>query len=176
MGDGAYAPLRDATTTATKFISTIPSLIPHRIRRKFRSTRSKIRNRASPSSNISSLQTSLSPIDTINALRTHQWSAWDAQYLFLASLGIFTLCVAESPGPLVKFTAAMGLMGALVIPATRQFFLPFLPIITWLTFFFSCRSVTRFSDEREVTDLLTRLTDSSPHNTVLPYGSESFLL
>ncbi len=81
----------------------------------------------------------MSPADTIRALRRHRWSFYDGQYLVLAVLGIFSLCIIESPGPLVKTVIATLLMTSLIIPLTRQFFLPFLPIISWLVLFYACR-------------------------------------
>lgn len=134
----SFAPMRNITSSASRLFSSIPTILPHRIRRKFRSTRSKIRTRASPTSSVTTLETSYSPADTLSALKAHQWSAWDAQYILLAVLGIFALCVIEHPGPLVKFVAATGLMTSILLPVTRQFFLPFLPIISWLVFFYAC--------------------------------------
>lgn len=117
---------------------TMPTILPHRLRRKFRSTKSKIRSRQSPASSITSLQTSFNPADTLKSLRTHQWSYYDAQYLLLAILGIFSLCVIQHPGPFVKTVVATLLMLVLLLPITRQFFLPFLPIAAWLIFFYAC--------------------------------------
>ncbi|WPH00182.1 inositol phosphorylceramide synthase catalytic subunit aur1 [Acrodontium crateriforme] len=116
-------------------------LFPHRLRRKFRSTRSKIRSRQTPTSSIASLNTSINPADTIRALRTHHWSFYDAQYIFLAVLGIFALSVIKSPGPLTKTLIATLLMLGLTIPLTRQFLLPFLPIAGWLVLFYSAQFV-----------------------------------
>lgn len=115
---------------------SLPIFIPHRLRRKLRS---KLRSRQSPSSSIASLQTSYSAADTIPSLRSHRWSYYDAQYLLLAIVGIFSLCVIESPGPVVKTGVATLLFASLLVPVTRQFFLPFLPIATWLVFFYACR-------------------------------------
>ncbi|KAI6860519.1 PAP2-domain-containing protein [Hortaea werneckii] len=121
---------------------SLPVILPHRLRRKFRSTRSRIRSRQTPTSSISSLNTSFNPADTIRALRTHHWSFYDAQYLFLAVLGIFSLCVIQSPGPMMKTLVATLLMTGLVIPITRQFLLPFLPIASWLILFYACQFVS----------------------------------
>nr|OQO28772.1 hypothetical protein B0A51_04915 [Rachicladosporium sp. CCFEE 5018] len=119
----------------------LPTIIPHRLRRKFRSTKSRIRARQSPTSTITHLQTSLNPQETIRSLRTHQWSAWDAQYIFLAILGIFSLSVIQSPGPFIKTLIASALLLSLLVPLTRQFTLPFLPIAGWLVFFYACKFV-----------------------------------
>ena len=118
---------------------SMPSILPHRIRRKIKSTKSRLRARQSPSSTITSLQTSFNPADTLKSLRTHQWSHHDAQFLLLALVGIFSLCVIQSPGPFVKTIVASLLMLALLLPITRQFFLPFLPIAAWLVFFYACQ-------------------------------------
>ena len=113
---------------------SIQLLVPHRIRRRLRS---KLRNRQSPASSITSLQTSFSPTHTIRALQSHRWSLYDGQYLLLAFLGIFSLCVIQTPGALVKTAVATLLLTSLVLPITRQFFLPFLPIAAWLVFFYA---------------------------------------
>jgi inositol phosphorylceramide synthase catalytic subunit len=114
---------------------SIKVLVPHRIRRKLRS---KIRNRQSPASSITALETSFSPADTLRALRSHRWTIYDGQYLILALLGIFSLCIIQTPGPAVKLPIAILLLTSLVLPITRQFFLPFLPIVAWLIFFYAC--------------------------------------
>jgi len=69
----------------------------------------------------------------------HQWSPYDAQYLFLALIGIFALSIIQSPGPLIKTMVASLLMLSLLLPVTRQFFLPFLPIAGWLVLFYACQ-------------------------------------
>lgn len=115
--------------------SSIPTLIPHRIRRKLRS---KVRSRQSPSSSLTSLQTSISPADTLRSLRAHRWSFYDGQYLILIVLGIFSLCIIPSPGPIVKTGISTVILVALILPVTRQFLLPSLSIWTWLTFYYAC--------------------------------------
>lgn len=123
-------------------LSVLPTLIPHRVRRKWRATKSRIRSRQSPTSSIASLETSFSPRDTLRSLRTHPWSIYDGQYLILAIVAIFALSVSESPGPFAKTFVAAALMGGLVLPISRQFLLPFLPALTWLLLFSSCKYVT----------------------------------
>jgi hypothetical protein len=120
----------------TSWRPSLSTIVPHRIRRKLRS---KVASRQSPASSLASLQKSFSPSDTIRSLRAHRWSYFDGQYLILAILAIFSLCIAESPGPVVKTAAAALLMTALILPITRQFFLPILPILTWVFLFFSAR-------------------------------------
>ena len=115
--------------------SSIPAIIPHRIRRKLRS---KVRSRQSPSSSLAALQTSWLPADTLHALRKHRWSYYDGQYLLLVVLGIFSLSIIPSPGPLGKTAISTLFLTSLILPITRQFFLPFTPVATWLVFFYAC--------------------------------------
>lgn len=111
-------------------------LVPHRVRRKIRS---KLRSRLSPTSSISTLQTSFSPADTLRSLQSHRWTLYDFQYLLLLIIGIFSLTVIQSPGPLAKTTISTFILFSLLLPITRQFFLPFLPIAGWLIFFYACQ-------------------------------------
>jgi hypothetical protein len=59
--------------------------------------------------------------------------------LILAIVAIFSLSVMETPGPFAKTSVAALLMLGLVLPITRQFLLPFLPALTWLLLFYSCK-------------------------------------
>jgi hypothetical protein len=115
---------------------SFPIRIPHRYR--VHKLRSKLRARQSPASSVASVEVSFSPIVTLRKLRAYKWSLYDGQYLFLLTLGIFALSISPS-GPLLKTGATTLLVAALIIPATSQFFFPFLPILTWLIFFFSAR-------------------------------------
>ena len=115
---------------------SIQLLVPHRLRRKLRS---KLRNRQSAASSFANLQTSFSPADTLRALQNHRWSVYDGQWLLLAVMGIFSLSIIESPGPLVKTAVATLLLASLIFPITRQFFRPFMPIAAYLIFFYACR-------------------------------------
>ncbi|OJD25576.1 hypothetical protein ACJ73_03053 [Blastomyces percursus] len=117
---------------------SIQMLLPHRVRRKLRS---KLRSRVSPSSSITSLNTSFSPLNTLKTLQAHRWSVYDGQYLVLLFVGIFSLCIIESPGPFAKTLVAFGLIMSLLFPISCQFFLPFLPIIAWLIYFYACQFI-----------------------------------
>ena len=110
----------------------------NRMRRRLNS---RLRSGQSPTSNLAKLQTSFDPSDTIRSLRAHKWSAYDGQYVFLAILGIFCLSVMESPGAIVKTLVSSLLLVSLLMPVTRQFTLPFLPIAGWLVLFWCCRYV-----------------------------------
>jgi len=120
---------------------SIPNPFPRRYRRRLRS---KFRTAISPASTIARIQTSFNPSDSIRALRHHRWSYYDGHYLILIILAIFSLSISQAPGPLMKTGAAALLMLALLMPITRQFFLPALPIFTWLLFFFNARYVSYF--------------------------------
>lgn len=145
-----YFSLGGGDDSTQRFFSTpklpggisLPTIIPHRLRRKFRSTKTRLRANQPTTASITRLETSLNPADTLRSLKKHQWSVWDAQYIFLAILGIFSLCVIESPGPFAKTFVATLLILSLLIPLTRQFFLPFLPIAGWLVFFYACKFIT----------------------------------
>lgn len=154
-------------------------LVPHRLRRKLRS---KLRNRSSPASSIATLQTSFSPVDTLRSLQNHRWTLYDGQWLFLAVVGIFSLSIIESPGPLVKTAVATFLLASLIFPVTRQFFRPFMPIAAYLIFFYACRYV--ISDAGSLFQahpnnpgwfkrILILSIDSSPQNGGLLSGSRS---
>jgi hypothetical protein len=112
---------------------TIPGF--NRMRRKLGS---RLRTGQSPTSNLTKLQTSFDPADTLRSLKAHRWSIYDAQYILLTILGIFCLSVIEEPGALVKTAIATLLIVALLLPVTRQFALPFLPIASYLVLFYSC--------------------------------------
>jgi hypothetical protein len=113
--------------------------VPHKLRRKWRATRARLRGASSPSSSLTRLESSTSPADTLRDLRNHRWSPYDAQYLFMAVIGIFCLSIMNFPSPLFRTFVASLLLTALVIPVTRQFFLPLLPIISYLVLFYSCK-------------------------------------
>jgi len=114
----------------------ITNPIPHRYRRKLRS---KLHSRQSPASSVSSIDTSFSPLVNLQRLRKHRWSFYDAQYLFVVLLLLFSASITPGPSPWIKATLACLAVAAALVPITSQFLLPFLPIGTWLIFFFSCR-------------------------------------
>lgn len=115
---------------------SMPTLIPHRVRRKLRSN---LRSRQAPSAAaFTSLNRSFSPADTVGALRRHHWSLFDGQYLVLIILAIFSLCIIPSPGPIVKTAFCVFIIVALILPISRQFLLPSLFIWMWLISFYAC--------------------------------------
>ena len=120
-------------------------------------SRPRYPRRITTAKSVSALETSFSPSNTIESLRNHRWSgmsSWfvwqmlitgfDGQYIFIAIVGIFALSVIEIPGPLIKTLLATLLLIGLVIPITRQFLLPALPVATWGVLFYSARYLLRF--------------------------------
>lgn len=93
-----------------------------------------------PKSELSLLDFSLDPKLTIERLRRHKWRRLDLHYAFLAFLLTFAFCIAEA-NLLYKVLFAALLGTLLLIPVLSQFFFPFLPVATWLIFFFSARFI-----------------------------------
>ena len=87
---------------------------------------------------VSRLNTSLNVLDSIAALQRRRWSVYDLQHLITAGFILFSLSILPS-APLIK-TGAMVVLGLLLlVPVSQQFFLPSLPIWTYLLYFFSSR-------------------------------------
>lgn len=118
--------------------------IPH----KFRPAR-KLRLRLRPqggsrsqdqADDVTSLQTSFDVRRSLRTLRTRRWSLWDLQYLVTFGYILFSLAILP-PAPLIK-TGVLAVIGlVLLMPITQQFFLPSLPIWTYLLYFFASRYV-----------------------------------
>ena len=87
----------------------------------------------------SSLTSSYSPFDSWAMLDRHRWSLKDGHYLLLGCISIWALYIMRDVGLLVKTLIGVLLIFVLILPITSQFFLPFLPIITWLLLLFSSR-------------------------------------
>ncbi|KAK5661723.1 hypothetical protein OQA88_9823 [Cercophora sp. LCS_1] len=118
--------------------------IPHKYRpsRKARMRLQKIKSNpgAQSSDDVIRLKTSFNVWESITALRWRRWTVYDLQYLVTLGYIIFSLCILPS-APLTK-TGAMIVLGILLLmPITRQFFLPSLPIWTYLLYFFSSRFI-----------------------------------
>ncbi|KAL2023719.1 hypothetical protein VTK56DRAFT_1433 [Thermocarpiscus australiensis] len=116
------------------------------IPRKYRPAR-KLRLRLNSSSkprdrpnDITRLQTSLDAWSTLRALRSRKWSLWDLQHLVVLGYILFSLAILP-PAPLVKIGALVVLGVLLLMPVSQQFFLPSLPIWTYLLYFFASRFI-----------------------------------
>lgn len=101
-------------------------------------TRSKSKHTPPGVAHITALKRSFNLWDGIRSLQKHKWQLSDLQYVALAALILFSLSVTPS-APGVKLLALLGGSWLLLMPATRQFFLPSLAIWTWLLYFFSSR-------------------------------------
>lgn len=87
------------------------------------------------------LDKSLNPRDTLDRLRKHQWTLYDAVYVFYILLAIFWIYLMQSPGFPLKLAIPTLWIIALVVPLTSQFFLPATPIFMWLLTFYSSRFI-----------------------------------
>lgn len=112
--------------------------IPHRYRPSRRRSRQKRRESYSGPGDVTALRTSFNVLDSVRAIRRHRWSILDIQYVALAGFLLFSLAITPS-APVIKTLVVLGTLLALFMPITRQFFLPSLPIWTYLTYFFCSR-------------------------------------
>ncbi|ORY58883.1 uncharacterized protein BCR38DRAFT_352354 [Pseudomassariella vexata] len=120
----------------------LSSLNPISQRSKSGRRRSNSKRKSSNSPDkIASLQTSFSTAESLRSLRRHKWSLFDLQYVVLAAFTLGCLWVIEARAPLLKTAAASGYVLLLLMPATRQFFLPSWPIWVYLLYFFSSRYI-----------------------------------
>ncbi len=101
-------------------------------------TRSKSKHTPPGVAPISTLQRSFNLWDGIRSLQKHRWQLSDSQYVLLAGLVLFSLSITPA-APTAKTFAVVGGLWVLLMPATRQFFLPSLMIWVWLLYFFSSR-------------------------------------
>lgn len=90
------------------------------------------------SSDITKLKTSFNPADGLRDLRSHKWQPSDLQYIVLSAIVFFSFYITPS-APLIKTLALSAISLVLLMPATRQFFLPSAVIWIWLLYFFSSR-------------------------------------
>ncbi|KAK0625281.1 hypothetical protein B0T17DRAFT_269102 [Bombardia bombarda] len=89
---------------------------------------------------ITRLKTSFDVSESIRTLQTRRWRIHDLQYLLLFAFIIFSLSIIP-PAPFIKTAVLLGLGLLLLMPITQQFFLPSLPIWTYLLYFFSSRFI-----------------------------------
>lgn len=87
---------------------------------------------------VTKLKTSFDVRSSLKALRTRRWTLWDLQHLVCFGYIVFSLAILPS-APLVKMGALVVLGVLLLMPITQQFFLPSLPIWTYLLYFFASR-------------------------------------
>lgn len=113
--------------------------IPHRYRpsRAKRNQKKRATSTSAPE-DVTAMQKSLNPLDTLRALRNHRWHLMDLQYIIIVGLIVFSLCITPS-APLIKTLAVAGGLLLLAVPATSQFVFPGLSIWAYLIYFFCSR-------------------------------------
>lgn len=112
--------------------------LPNKYRVGRRRARSKSKHLHPGVEDITSLQTSFNLWDGIRDLQKRKYRTSDLQYVFLLCLTLFSLWIAPS-APGIKFFALLASAWVLLMPATRQFFLPSSVIWIWLVYFFCSR-------------------------------------
>lgn len=118
--------------------------IPQRYRsdsisnKRSRSKKPRRQSQDGASAGITKLQTSFNPMHGIRAFQRHQWRLLDIQYPALAFFMIFSLTIAPMP-IFVKIAVPLVSLLVCLMPATRQFFLPSMPIWIYLLYFFCSR-------------------------------------
>ncbi|KAG6242489.1 hypothetical protein E4U24_005703 [Claviceps purpurea] len=114
--------------------------LPNRYHVGRRRPRSKSKTTHPGAPDITTLRTSFSFSHGLRDLQKHRWKLSDLQYVALAGLTLFSLWIAP-PAPAVKFFALLAASWILLMPATRQFFLPSVTIWVWLVYFFCSRFI-----------------------------------
>jgi hypothetical protein len=104
-----------------------------RMRQKARSTAE-----SKGQDDVAKLNTSFNVLETLRHLRRRQWKLLDLQHLLVAGFVLFSLLITPS-APLIKSGVVVAYSMLLLMPVTQQFFLPSLPIWTYLLYFFSSR-------------------------------------
>lgn len=112
-------------------------------RRRSRSKKPKRQHYDEPT-DITRLQRSLNPLDGVRAIQRHRWGWLDIQYAALAGFMLFSLVIAPMP-VLVKIGIPVVSLLVCLMPATRQFFLPSMPIWIYLLYFFCSRYVVIYT-------------------------------
>lgn len=114
--------------------------LPDRYHVGRRRARSKSKATHPGAEDVTTLRTSFNISDGLRDLQKRKWKPSDLQYVFLAGLTLFSLWIAP-PAPALKFFALLAASWILLMPATRQFFMPSVTIWVWLVYFFCSRYV-----------------------------------
>lgn len=96
---------------------------------------------APPGSTLTRLETSWDLRKTFKHVRTRTYSKGDLQYLIMFVILLFCFIIARDPPPLARLALAVLLFLGVTIPIMKQFWLPFMPIGTWLILFYCCRFI-----------------------------------
>ncbi|GJE95947.1 inositol phosphorylceramide synthase [Phanerochaete sordida] len=84
---------------------------------------------------------SLSPYDTIQKFRKHNWVLTDSIYLFEIFLATFWISIMQEPGFPLKLLLPTIYSILILVPFTSQFFLPGTPILLWVLSWYSNRFI-----------------------------------
>ena len=87
------------------------------------------------------LDKSLSPSDTIQRFKKHNFTLADTVYLFHIFLATFWLAIMQAPGFPLKLLIPLLYSILLLVPLTCQFFLPAAPVLSWVLAFYSNRFI-----------------------------------
>lgn len=90
---------------------------------------------------VARLDKSLSPRDTLQKLRQHEFTLSDAVYIFHVINATFWITVMQSPAFPSKLLIPILYTIGLLIPFTSQFFVPATPVFAWLLTYYSARFV-----------------------------------
>ncbi|CAN3360122.1 inositol phosphorylceramide synthase [Diutina catenulata] len=95
----------------------------------------------SPGSTLGDLNLDTSITSTIHRMRHHQWTRNDmAHYAFLGAVNLFVFCIF--PASLVYKIPVLAFFALIfMVPVTGQFFFNALPILTWLSLYFTCSKI-----------------------------------
>lgn len=95
----------------------------------------------SPTSTLPDLVTDTNIRTSIQQLRHHKWTRGEMfHYGFLTSTLVFVFAIYPA-SIIYKLPVIIALLTILSVPMTSQFFLPALPILTWLAFYFTCAKI-----------------------------------
>ena len=84
---------------------------------------------------------SLNPRDTLRRLQKHSFTLSDLVYLVHIVNSVFWLVIMRVPGFPIKLLIPLLHIGLLLVPFTSQFFLPALPVTTYLITFYSSQFI-----------------------------------
>jgi membrane-associated phospholipid phosphatase len=84
---------------------------------------------------------SFNPRDTLRRLQKHSFTLSDLVYLIHIVNSVFWLVIMRVPGFPLKLLIPILHIGLLLVPFTSQFFLPALPVTTYLITFFSAQFI-----------------------------------
>jgi len=90
---------------------------------------------------VARMDKSLNPRDTIRRLQNHVFTLSDLIYLIHIINSAFWLVIMRVPGFPIKLIIPVLHIGLLLVPFTSQFFLPALPITTYLITFYSSQFI-----------------------------------